>query len=147
MAEKPRKSRGRFIYLLNVAQRRLQAAIQNDEPGRTAARSGLLMAISPSSEGTQMARLGQALDLGPGSLSGLIDRTEKAGLIRRCNDPADGRAWTIVLTEAGQVARKAAVDGARELNSRLCEGFSDDELDVVARWLEATSQKFARKDI
>jgi len=140
----PRK-RGRFVYLLNVAQRRVQAAIQSDSDGQTAARAGLLMAISPE-RGTPMAQLAQTLDLGAPAMSTLIDRAVRARLIERRPDPADGRAWNIVLTEAGHAARKEAVLGARELNARLCEGFTDAELDVVARWLEAVRHKFPRQD-
>ena len=57
------KARRRFVYLLNVAQRRVQAFIQGYAGGQTASRAGLLMALSPE-RGTPMGELGRALDLG-----------------------------------------------------------------------------------
>ncbi|MES2054922.1 MAG: MarR family winged helix-turn-helix transcriptional regulator [Pseudomonadota bacterium] len=137
--------RGRFIYLLNVAQRRVQAAVQDEGDGATAARAGLLMALSPDM-GTPMAQLGPILDLGAPALSGLIDRTSRAGLIERCPDPADGRAWIILLTAEGAAARAEAIRGAHALNERLCNGFDDAELAIVARWLEAVRDKFPKEN-
>jgi DNA-binding MarR family transcriptional regulator len=139
------RQRARFIYLLNVAQRRLQAAIQSDSDGQTAARAGLLMALSPE-RGTPMGLLGQTLDLGAPAISNLVERAVRARLIERTADPADGRAWLITLTKAGLAKRKEAILGARELNARLCEGFTDSELETVARWLEAVRHKFPKRD-
>lgn len=137
--------RQRFIYLLNVAQRRVHAAIARDADGQTAARAGLLLALAPE-RGTPMAQLGQALDLGAPGISNLVERAVRARLVERVADPADGRAWLVTLTKAGLAKRKEAIDGARELNARLCEGFSDAELEVVARWLEAVRHKFPKRD-
>ncbi|WP_229726922.1 MarR family winged helix-turn-helix transcriptional regulator [Sphingomonas alpina] len=103
------------------------------------------MALSPDT-GTPMAQLGQALDLGAPALSGLIDRTSRVGLIERCPDPADGRAWIITLTPKGVTARTDAIRGARAMNDRLCDGFDDQELAIVARWLEAVREKFPKEN-
>jgi DNA-binding MarR family transcriptional regulator len=138
-------SRPRLVYLLNVAQRRVQAFIQRSADGQTAARAGLLMALAPD-RGTPMAQLGQALDLAGPAISNLVERASRAGLVKRRADPEDGRAWFIELTSAGQAARKDAVRGARGLNERLCEGFTDAELQVVARWLDSVREKFSRQD-
>lgn len=139
------KRRPRLVYLLNVAQRRLQAFIQSHADGQTAARAGVLMALSPEGE-TPMAHLGRALDLAAPAVSHLVDRASKAGLIRRRPSPEDGRAWLLELTPQGREARADAIKNARALNDRLAEGFTDAELDVVARWLEAISEKFPRQD-
>jgi DNA-binding MarR family transcriptional regulator len=141
--EQPNGRRPRFVYLLNVAHKRVQAAIQDTGDGSTASRAGLLMAIG--SEGSAMAKLGPLLDLGAPALSGLIDRTVQAGLIERHAAPEDGRAWIITLTEAGRKARAQAIAGARTLNARLTDGFTQDELDIVARWLDAVRDRFPRE--
>lgn len=92
-----------------------------------------------------LARLGAVLDLSPSSLSGLVDRMVRDGLLERQPDPDDGRAWNIRLTEAGRAARSDAVRAARKLNDRLCEGFDPKELKIVARWLEAVQAKFPKE--
>lgn len=141
----PAPRRPRFIYLLTLAQRRVQAAVQDDAEGKTAARAGLLMALKADGDGVPMKRLAAALGLGAPALSGLLDRMARDGLVERRPDPADGRAWNIALTPAGRSLRTAAVRSARMLNDRLCEGFDDAELALVARWLEAAGTRFMKE--
>lgn len=139
------KRKPRFLFLLNVAHRRVLSAAQGDAEGKTAARAGLLMALSAGGEPMPMAQLGEALDLSASALSGLIDRMSRDGLVTRCADPHDGRAWNIALTDAGKQSRADAVGAARLLNEKLCEGFDEAELAVVARWLGAVREKFPRE--
>lgn len=147
------KRQPRFIYLLNVAQKRVQTAIQGSGDGKTAARAGLLLALpvkeaaegSPEDTALPMAQLGAALDMGPSTLSGLVDRMERDGLIQRQHDPSDGRAWHIALTAQGKAARQDALDAARHLNTQLCEGFTEAEQAIVVRWLESVRTKFPTK--
>lgn len=141
----PAARRPRFVYLLMLAQRRVQAAIQGDVDGKTAARAGLLMALKPNGEGVPMKRLGASLGLGAPALSGLLDRMTRDGLVERRPDPADGRAWNIALTDVGKELRVEAVRSAKLLNDRLCDGFEDAELAIVARWLEAVGTRFSKE--
>ncbi|HEY4243309.1 MAG TPA: MarR family transcriptional regulator [Kofleriaceae bacterium] len=133
----------RFVYLLNVAQRRVHAWIQAGGDGHSAARAGLLMLLDRSRP-TPAAAVQQALELGAPAMSALIARALEAGLVAREADPDDGRAWRLRLTAAGEAGRREAVRIARELDARLCAGFSAEELAVVARWLEATRDKFPK---
>jgi DNA-binding MarR family transcriptional regulator len=137
--------RPRFLYLLSVAQRRLQAAIQDDAEGRTAARAGVLLALKPDNSSLPLKQLGIQLDLGAPALSGLLDRMARDGLVERRPDAADKRAYNIVLTDAGVRLRAEVARSARQLNDRLCEGFDDDELATVQKWLEAVAIRFPKE--
>ncbi len=54
-----------------------------------------------------MGELGAALGLAKSSLSGLVDRTERNGLVRREADPRDTRAVRVALTAGGaRLARR-----------------------------------------
>lgn len=46
--------------------------------------------------------LAEALRVHPSSLTGVLRRLERAGLIRRARDPADGRRAIVSLTPKGQ---------------------------------------------
>ena len=48
--------------------------------------------------GVRQIELADALDVEPITLSRMIDRLEEAGLVERCRDGADRRAWNIHLT-------------------------------------------------
>jgi DNA-binding MarR family transcriptional regulator len=139
------KSEPRLVFLLNVAQRRLQCwiAAQTDAGGVTAAQSGLLFVLGQR-DGVLMGEAGAALDLGPPGISGLVDRMTAANLIKRRADPDDGRAWRLWLTPAGRVALARSKTGLSEVNARLTAGFSEAEIDVVARWLTSLQTSFPR---
>lgn len=135
----------RFVYLLNVAHKRVQQWVQATSDGGTAARHGLLMSVRDDDAGVPLNEVGRALDLSASSLSGLVDRMHQSGLVERVSDPEDGRAFRLRLTAAGREARKAAVRRARALNEQLRDGFTDSELAIVARWLGSVHDKFRRE--
>jgi DNA-binding MarR family transcriptional regulator len=132
----------RLIFLLSVAQRRVQRFVAAQSPnGRvTAAQSGLLFVLGRR-DGALMGEAGAALDLGMPGISGLVERAVEAGLIEKRGDPDDGRAWRLWLTAAGRRALTRAKAGAAELNARLTVVFSEAEIDVVARWLVSVQDK------
>ena len=134
----------RLIYLLNVAQRRLQRrmAVQS-ESEVTPAQAGLLFILGRQ-DGVLMGEAGAALDLGPPGISGLVDRMTAANLIERRADPDDGRAWRLWLTPTGRAAMAQSKAGLVEVNARLTEGFTEAEIDVVARWLTTMQTRFPR---
>jgi DNA-binding MarR family transcriptional regulator len=137
----------RLIYLLNVAQRRLQrfVAAQTRAGGVTSAQSGLLFVLGKR-DGVLMGEAGAALDLGPPGISGLAERMVEAGLIEKRADPDDGRASRLWLTVAGRKALARTKTDVTELNARLTDGFSDAEIDIVSRWLTSVQSKFPRGD-
>jgi DNA-binding MarR family transcriptional regulator len=141
----------RLIFLLNVAQRRLQRFVAAQAPrsgvkgGVTPAQSGLLFVLGKR-DGVLMGEAGAALDLGMPGISGLADRMVEAGLIEKRADPNDGRAWRLWLTQAGRKALARTKVSVAELNVRLTEGFSEAEIDIVARWLASLQTKFPKGD-
>ena len=137
----------RLVFLLNVAQRRLQRwmASRTQASGVTASQSGLLFILGQR-DGVLMGEAGAALDLGPPGISGLVDRMTAANLIKRRADPDDGRAWRLWLTPAGREAMAQSKAGLVEVNARLTDGFTDAEIDIVARWLTSMQSKFPRGD-
>lgn len=135
----------RLIFLLNVAQRRLQRwlAAQAPKGGVTAAQAGLLFVLGRR-DGMLMGEAGAALDLGMPGISGLSDRMIGAGLIEKRADPNDGRAWRLWLTASGRKALARSKAGVAELNARLTDGFTDAEIEIVARWLTGLQAKFPK---
>jgi MarR family transcriptional regulator, lower aerobic nicotinate degradation pathway regulator len=67
-----------------------------------------------------MKELGRLLELDKSSISGLVDRAERRGLVNRIPSDADGRAVSVALTNSG-----------RSLVSRVSAQFKQDVLSVL----------------
>ncbi len=103
--------------------------------GVGAAGAGVLFAVART--GSASAKeIASVIGASPAGTTGLLTRMEAAGLLRREPDPDDARAIRVTLTETGEAARAHALTVMDELNPRLGRGFTSDELDVVARWLD-----------
>src|SRR4051794_41936555 len=91
----------RLVFLLNVAQRRLQRwmAARTQAGGVTAPQSGLLFILGQR-DGVLMGEAGAALDLRPPRLSGLGGRGTGGDPIERGAGPGDGRAGRLWVTPA-----------------------------------------------
>jgi DNA-binding MarR family transcriptional regulator len=94
--------------------------------------------------GLRVGDLAQALGLTVGGTSKLVDRIERAGLIRREPDPDDRRASRVALTPTGRRKLAAAVRTYEaELESVLDAVLSRTEQEhlhhLVSRLLAATS--------
>ena len=72
---------------------------------------GVLYALSNAPDGLRITELGNDVLLTQPGMSRLIARLETAGLVERVDDPEDGRACRIRLTEAGARAQRQV--GAR----------------------------------
>lgn len=134
-------SRHRFIFLLNSAQRRLQQWIASEHAGAAAgeaapspAQAGLLFALAQA-DGQTMGELATALDLAPSAISGLVQRMEALGWVARQPDAKDGRTQRTWLEPAGRTQLPRLKEALQRINAQLTDGFSEEELQVVARWL------------
>ncbi|MER5830875.1 MarR family transcriptional regulator [Streptomyces sp. NPDC002130] len=79
-----------------------------------------------------MSELGEMLGLAKSSLTGLVDRTVRRGLVRREADPRDGRAVRVALTDEGAaLAGKFHAETCRRVEA-LPSGLSGAERDRLA---------------
>lgn len=87
---------------LSVVQMRLLGILRDREPGILA--------------------LAAYLELDKSSVTGLVDRAERRGLVERVSDPDDGRAVRIKLTRTG---RTLMTRGATEVEEELLAATAD----------------------
>ncbi|MBE9938605.1 MarR family winged helix-turn-helix transcriptional regulator, partial [Cellulosimicrobium cellulans] len=93
--------------------------------------------------GATIGEVTAALQASPAGTSGLLARMERAELVRRRPDPDDRRTVRLDLTPTGTAALDDVRAALAELNDRLTEGFTPDELATVARWLEHVTRTLA----
>ena len=83
----------------------------------TFARYEVLMLLIMSRTGElPLGVVGSRLQVHPASLTGLVNRLERDGLVARRTDPEDGRARRVSVTEAGRSVARAATE---RLNIRV----------------------------
>ncbi|MBC7699011.1 MarR family winged helix-turn-helix transcriptional regulator [Aquabacterium sp.] len=134
--------RPRLVFLLNSAQRRLQQwiGVQQAEAARdgitapTPAQGGVLFCLARE-DGATMGQLADTLDLAPSAVSGLVQRMEALDWVARHPCPQDGRTQRVWLRPAGLAQQQPLREAMVRINARLTTGFTDAELQTVARWL------------
>ncbi|MES2073660.1 MAG: MarR family transcriptional regulator [Pseudomonadota bacterium] len=139
----------RLIFSLNVAQRAVDRWIESQADGPAAlspAQAGTMFFLSRSN-GALIGDVAQALHIGAPAMSGLANRLEQAGYLLRQRDPEDGRAIRLYQTEEGRLAGQRAKIALSALNARLNEGFSEEEMAVVGRWLETLPQRLSMENL
>ncbi len=84
--------------------------------------------------------LGAKSGLAPPSITGLLNRLEKKGFVRREGHPEDGRKIRVqVVEERLQSFAPLFQDLVAGMES-LCESFSVDELRLIARFMESAAR-------
>ncbi|MDK1326517.1 MarR family winged helix-turn-helix transcriptional regulator [Arthrobacter sp. zg-Y1143] len=131
----------RLFFLTLTAERRLRRWIagRGGERGISASAGGVLLHLA-SHPGASTGEVAEAVQASPAGLSGLLSRMETSGFITRTPDPADARTIRLDLTPGGREALGVVRESLHELNARINEGFSAEELATVARWLRHVSE-------
>ncbi|MGI0016178.1 MAG: MarR family winged helix-turn-helix transcriptional regulator [Nitrososphaera sp.] len=95
-------------------------------------------------------RLGELTGLTTGAVTGIIDRLEQAGYVRRTNDPKDRRRTIVEPTRDKKLERKLEVIfiPLHERMHNLLSSYSDSELsfllDVLTKTLDQTHQELMK---
>jgi DNA-binding MarR family transcriptional regulator len=87
-------------------------------------------------DGLRIGEIGRAARLSKPSMTALLRQCEEAGLVRRERDPADGRAFRVVLTERGRALGGVVEEVLRELDDRLASRLGPDDRDALVRGLK-----------
>ena len=104
--------------------------------GRTDVRA--LVAIMDAARGgasLSAGGLGSAVELSSASVTALIDRLERAGHVHRVRDDEDRRRVVLEMSDSAMAAGGAFFGGLQRDLVAAMEGYSDEELAVVRRFL------------
>lgn len=91
-------------------------------------------------DGLKVVSLGRQAGLEPSTMTGLIDRMEKSGLVYRGADPNDRRVQRVYLTKEGRSLEKQTMEGVDHVLSKTFREISRQELsrtmDILKKVLE-----------
>ncbi|HVJ93247.1 MAG TPA: MarR family transcriptional regulator [Labilithrix sp.] len=133
----------RLFLLLNRAQHALKSYVDAEalkETGLTSAQMSVLLYLAKH-DGCLLKELGEGLGLKNAAMTGLVARTESTGCCRRRESPEDGRATQVFLTPKGRATLAKVARLNDDLNRLLREGYSDEDIDLVLRFLNDVLRK------
>jgi DNA-binding MarR family transcriptional regulator len=97
--------------------------------------------IIENAGGLTAGDLAEQSGLTPGAVTGVADRLEKAGYVRRVSDPADRRRVRLHVTPAFYTAaRQIWGPMAADWHSMLSRRYTTDELKRITQFLQATNE-------
>jgi len=94
-----------------------------------------LLAVLWESEGITHSELARRIHVSPATVTNMIKRMEKGGLLERRPDEVDRRVSHVYLTDAGRALRGRVDQRWRELETQIFGSFSEEEQEMLAALL------------
>ena len=134
-----------LCFSLGVAMRRISKLYADSLVGHGITPPQLFLLRSlQRGDGRKPCELAGEVCLDASSLTGLLDRTEKAGFIERQKDPSDRRALRIFLTKTGRtrlVELEPLVKKIqKQIDQELFEGRSEEDIALFRQMLEQVGE-------
>jgi len=104
--------------------------------GITTEQFAVLAAVQSRGGSLRPTDLASILERSPNSVSMLVDRMVKAGLVKRTRDRIDRRVINVTLTDKGKKAVEPAAPAGWELVQRILSPLSDQDKHTLAGLLE-----------
>jgi len=102
----------------------------------------MLLFFLQKNDGSSLTQISQGLMLENPTITGLIDRLEKSGYVKRSDHPNDRRVYLVNITEKGNRVAKKALPIIKKLNEQIKEGYSKEEIENFKKVLFGTFNKF-----
>jgi DNA-binding MarR family transcriptional regulator len=138
----------RIIYGITAAQRILMTHLKDRLSAEglsiTVVQAGLLFLLGQQDSRT-MTELSRLLFTENSSMTRLVDRMEKGGLVQRQADPQDRRTLIISITEAGRKQADAAKKIVKAVNEEVKARLSPEELEVFKKVLGRLNRAYQRE--
>lgn len=94
-------------------------------------------------DGLTPSELAGALGVEPPTVTNMLSRMEKAGLLERCRDPEDARCTRVYLTEKGRELREPVERRWAAVERRALAGISAEEEELLRELLTRVQANLA----
>jgi len=135
----------RFIFLISKVCQKLIINLQKSfsESGiEVTPIQVMLLFFLQKNDGSSLTQISQGLMLENPTVTGLIDRLEKLGYVKRSDHPNDRRVYLVHLTEKGKKVANKALPIVKRLNEQIKEGYSKEEIEGFKKVLVGAFNKF-----
>lgn len=97
-----------------------------------------------SEEGLRLTDLGRCAGLEPSTITGLIDRMERYGLVYRSSVSGDRRALKANLTDKGRDIRSEVLAAVEAMTREAFDGIDAESMDVTKKTLRKMMENAAK---
>ena len=135
----------RFIFLISKVCQKLIINLQKafSESGvEVTPIQVMLLFFLQKNDGSSLTHISQGLMLENPTVTGLIDRLEKSGYVKRSDHPNDRRVYLVHLTEKGKKVASKALPIVKKLNEEIKKGYSKEEIENFKKVLIGAFNKF-----
>jgi len=135
----------RFIFLISKVCQKLIINLQKafSESGvEVTPIQVMLLFFLQKNDGSSLTQISQGLMLENPTITGLIDRLEKLGYVKRSDHPNDRRVYLVHITEKGNKVANKALPIIKKLNEQIKEGYSKGEIEDFKKVLIGAFNKF-----
>jgi MarR family transcriptional regulator, organic hydroperoxide resistance regulator len=124
-------------HSLRSASKKMKSRVGLTGPQRLAVR---IVGRFPDATAGEIAKV---LHVHPSTLTGVLDRLTRSGLVRRKADPADGRCSRFELTDKGKLADRARAGTVEDRVRAVLARLPETEIAVTRRVLERLAGELA----
>jgi len=135
----------RLIFLISKVYQKLITNLQkafSDAHLEVTPIQAMVLFLLQKKDGASLTELSQGLMLENPTVTGLADRLEKLGYVKRLDDPNDRRVYLIHLTKKGDAVAKRALPIIKKLNEQIKEGYSKGEIEDFRKVLIGAFNRF-----
>ena len=136
----------RLIFLISKVYQKLIVNLQkafSDAHLEVTPIQAMVLFLLQKRDGASLTELSQGLMLENPTVTGLTDRLEKLGYVKRADHPNDRRVYLIHLTKKGDAVAKRALPIVKKLNEQIKEGYSGKEIEDFKKVLIGAFKKFS----
>ncbi|MEG4963645.1 MULTISPECIES: MarR family transcriptional regulator [unclassified Microcoleus] len=123
----------RLKLLAQLGSRRLQEVL---EPFGLTPFHWLVLCCLWQEDGLPTSSIGDKLQQVGGTLTGVLDRMEERGLVRRERDTRDRRIWRIWLTDSGTELQEVLPPLVAKIRDRAVEGISEADRELFSQLID-----------
>lgn len=100
-----------------------------------------LLAVLWEHEGVTHSELARRMHVSPATVSNMVQRMEKNGLLERRPDSEDQRVSHVYLTDAGRAIRERVDQRWREIEAQVFGAFSEEEQERLRALLDRVREE------
>jgi DNA-binding MarR family transcriptional regulator len=135
----------RYIFMISKVCQKLLKRLEksfSDAAVPVTPAQGMVLFYLQQSNDSDLTAISNSLMLENATVTGLVDRLEKSGFVKRFNHSTDRRVTLIHLTQEGNLVANKALPIVKRLNQEVTEGHTKQEFENFRKVLIALFNRF-----